>query len=177
MFFKSTSGRVLSILSFFLFRPCSHHIVYKFLFRFTKLYSMMWTYFLFDIYVEYEFKNFEHYFNVFWRKKLPFEKKTKESTAIVITKQCPKFEKLISFWVMMKYRFFIHWLIQILVVIVLDLHINLSSLELSKRMNNIKWIHKNYRSSNPQMFLGKGVLKISNKFAILKSHFGMGVLL
>ena len=36
---------------------------------------MMWTHFLFNIYVEYEFKNFEHYFNVFWWKKQPFEKK------------------------------------------------------------------------------------------------------
>ena len=28
-----------------------------------------------NIYVEYEFKNFEHYFNLFWWKKQPFEKK------------------------------------------------------------------------------------------------------
>ena len=27
-----------------------------------------------NIYVEYEFKTFEHYFNVFWWKKQPFEK-------------------------------------------------------------------------------------------------------
>ena len=36
---------------------------------------MMWTHFPFNIYVEYEFKNFEQYFNVFrWKKQL-FEKK------------------------------------------------------------------------------------------------------
>ena len=44
-----------------------------------------------NIYVEYEFKNFEHYFNLFWWKKQPFEKKTRESTSIVITKQCRKY--------------------------------------------------------------------------------------
>ena len=46
------------------------------------------------------------------------------------------------------------------------------------------------RSSRPEVFLGKGVLKICNKFTgehpyrsvisiatVLKSHFGMGVLL
>ena len=92
------------------------------LFRFAKLYSMMWTHFPFDIYVGYEFKNFEHYFNVFWWKKHPFEKKTREGTAIAITKECRKYEKLIWFWVMMKYSFSIHWLIQILVVIVVGSH-------------------------------------------------------
>ena len=30
-----------------------------------------------NIYVEYEFKNFEHYFNVFWWKNQRFEKKNK----------------------------------------------------------------------------------------------------
>ena len=66
---------------------------YRFLFRFTKLYGMMWTHFSFNIYVEYEFKNFGHYFNVFWWKKQPFEKKNKtgESTTIAITKECPKY--------------------------------------------------------------------------------------
>ena len=42
-----------------------HIISYRFLFRFTKLYDMMSTHFPFNIDVEYEFKNFEHYFNVF----------------------------------------------------------------------------------------------------------------
>ena len=28
-----------------------------------------------NIYAEYKFKNFKHYFNVFWWKKQPFEKK------------------------------------------------------------------------------------------------------
>ena len=37
-------------------------------------------------------------------------KKVRESTAILISKECRKYEKLISF--------FIHWLIQILVVVV-----------------------------------------------------------
>ena len=92
------------------------------LLRFAKLHSMMWTHFPFDIYVGYEFKNFEHYFNVFWWKKHPFEKKTREGTAIAITKECRKYEKLIWFWVMMKYSFSIHWLIQILVVIVVGQH-------------------------------------------------------
>ena len=32
------------------------------------------VHFAFDIYEEYEFKNFEHYFNVFWWKKQPFQK-------------------------------------------------------------------------------------------------------
>ena len=68
-----------------------HIISYRFLFRFTKLYGMMWTHFPFNIYVEYEFKNFEHYFNVFWWKKQPIWKKTRESTAIVITKECRKY--------------------------------------------------------------------------------------
>ena len=45
-------------------------------------YGMMWTHFPFNIYVEYEFKNFGHYFNVFWWKKQPSEKKTRESKAI-----------------------------------------------------------------------------------------------
>ena len=36
---------------------------------------MMWTHFPFNIYVEHEFKNFEHYLNVFWWKKQLFEKK------------------------------------------------------------------------------------------------------
>ena len=59
-----------------------HIILYRFLFRFIKLYGMMWTHFPFNIYVEYEFKNFGHYFNVFWCKKQPSEKKTRESKAI-----------------------------------------------------------------------------------------------
>ena len=66
----------------------AHIISYRFLFGFTKLYGMMWTHFPFNIYVEYEFRNFEHYFNVFWWKKQPFEKKTRESTVIAITKEC-----------------------------------------------------------------------------------------
>ena len=55
-----------------------HIISYKVLFRFKKLHGMMWTHFPFNIYVEYEFKSFEHYFNVFWWKKEPLEKKKKE---------------------------------------------------------------------------------------------------
>ena len=45
---------------------------------------------------------------------------------------------------MMKDNFFIHWLIQILVVIAISRIINLSILELSKYIKCIKWIHKNY---------------------------------
>ena len=93
------------------------------LLRFGKLHSMMWTHFPFDIYVGYDFKNFKHYFNVFSWKKHPFEKKkTRGGTAIAITKECRKYEKLIWFWVMMKYSFSIHGLIQILVVIVVGPH-------------------------------------------------------
>ena len=55
-----------------------HIIWYRFLFRFKKLHGMMWTHFPFNIYVEYEFKSFEHYFNVFWWKKEPLEKKKRE---------------------------------------------------------------------------------------------------
>ena len=60
-------------------------------------------------------------------KKQLFEKKkqnkkTRESTAIVTTKERRSYQKLISFWVMMKYSFFIDWLIQILVVIVVGSH-------------------------------------------------------
>ena len=46
----------------------AHIISYRFLFGFTKLYGMMWTHFSFNIYVEYEFRNFEHYFNVLMEK-------------------------------------------------------------------------------------------------------------
>ena len=52
---------------------------------------MMWTHFPFNIYVEYEFKNFEHYFNVFWLEKQPSEKKQEKSTGIVITKEYRKY--------------------------------------------------------------------------------------
>ena len=38
---------------------------------------MMWTRFTFNIYVKYDFKNFENCFNMFWWKKQPFEKKEK----------------------------------------------------------------------------------------------------
>ena len=34
-----------------------------------------------------------------------------------------------------------------------------------------------YRSSHPEVFLGKGVLKIYSKATLLISHFGMGVIL
>ena len=34
-----------------------------------------------------------------------------------------------------------------------------------------------FRSSRPEVFFGKGVLKICGKSTLLKSHFGMGVLL
>ena len=79
-------------------------ISYRFLFHFTKLHSMMWTQFPFNIYVEYEFKNFEHYFNVFWWKKQPSQKNTRESSAIVVTEKCRQIQKLISFW-QKKYSF------------------------------------------------------------------------
>ena len=39
-------------------------------------------------------------------KKQPFEKYTRESTAVVITKKCRKNRKLISFGQMMKYSSF-----------------------------------------------------------------------
>ena len=52
---------------------------HKFLFYFTKLYGMMWTHFPFNIYVEYEFKNFEHYFDMFWWKKQPFKNSNNNS--------------------------------------------------------------------------------------------------
>ena len=55
-----------------------HIISYMFLFCFTKLYGIIWTHFPFNIYVEYEFKNFEHYFNVFWWKKNHFFKKKRK---------------------------------------------------------------------------------------------------
>ena len=63
-----------------------HIISDRFSFRFTELYGMIWTHFPFYIYVGYKFKSFEHYFNVFWWKIQPSEKNTRESTAIVVTK-------------------------------------------------------------------------------------------
>ena len=57
---------------------------------------------------------------LFEKKKT--KKKTRESTAIVTTEERRSYQKLISFWVMMKYSFFIDWLIQILVVIVVGSH-------------------------------------------------------
>ena len=71
-----------------------HIISYRFLFHFTKLYGMMWTHFLFNIYVEYEFKNFEHYFNVFWWKKQPFEKKNKRKYSNSNNKRMSKVLKI-----------------------------------------------------------------------------------
>ena len=38
----------------------------------------MWIHFHCNIYVEYEFKNFEHYFSVFWWNVFLFWKKKKE---------------------------------------------------------------------------------------------------
>ena len=59
-----------------------HIILYRFLFRFIKLYGMMWTHFPFNIYVEYEFKNFVHYFNVFsWKKQSSEKNKRKYSSS------------------------------------------------------------------------------------------------
>ena len=64
------------------------------LLRFAKLHSMMWTHFPFDIYVGYEFKNFEHYFNVFWWKKHPFEKKNKRRNGNSNNKRMSKVWKI-----------------------------------------------------------------------------------
>ena len=47
-------------------------------------------------------------------EKTTIEKKARENTAILIPKECRKYEKLISF--------FIHWLIQILVVVAVGPH-------------------------------------------------------
>ena len=55
-------------------------------------------------------------------EKATIWKNTRESIAIVITKKYRKYYKLIFFWQMMKYSFFIHWLIQILGVIVVGPH-------------------------------------------------------
>ena len=57
--------------------------------------------------LSYEFKNFKHYFNVFWwEKKQPFEKNTRKSTAVVKTKKSQKNQKLISLGQMMEYSSF-----------------------------------------------------------------------
>ena len=73
-------------------------ISYSFSSRFLTLDFMMWAHFSFYISFKYEFKKFEHYFNVFWWTKQPFEKnarESQESTSVVITKQFRKNKKLI----------------------------------------------------------------------------------
>ena len=80
----------------------------------------------------------------------------------------------------MKYSFFFHRLIQILVVTAVGPHYQYN-------------LHFKGRSRPPEVFLGKGVLKICSKFTgehpcrdaisikllatSLESHFGIGVLL
>ena len=60
--------------------------------------------------------------NVFWWRKTAIWKNTRETIATVITKKCRKNWKLISFGSMMKYSFFFHWLVPILIVIVVGPH-------------------------------------------------------
>ena len=127
-----------------------HIISYRFLFRFTKLYGMMRTKFPFNIYVEYEFKNFEHYFNVFWWKKQPFEKKNKRKYSKSNNKRM---------WKVLKTDFvlsddeiqFLHSLANSNFGYCSRSTLLISPfLELSKCINSIKWIHKiyNYITAN-----------------------------
>ena len=100
-----------------------HIISYRFLLRFAKLYGMMWTHFPSIFMSSMSLKTLNIILICFEGKNNYLKKnKTRESTAIVITKACRKYWKLISFWLMMKYSFFIHWLIQILVVITVGSH-------------------------------------------------------
>ena len=58
----------------------------------------MWTHFSFYIYVEYEFRNFEHYFNVFWSKKTTIWKKHKRKCSDSNNKKMSIESKMDFFW-------------------------------------------------------------------------------
>ena len=122
-----------------------HIISHRFSFRFTELYGMMWTHFLLYIYVEYEFKNFEHYFNVFWWKKQPSEKKKYKRKFSNSSNKKMSTDSKIDFFLTEEIQFLIYRLIQILVVAVVVSHFKYNlHFKDSKCMNSIKWIHKNY---------------------------------
>ena len=64
---------------------------------------------------------------------------------------------------------------------------NISFSDVFRETSVMKWVNDTFRSSPPALFLEKGILKICSKFTgehpvtcfatLLKSHFGIGVLL
>ena len=96
--------------------------------------------------------------NVFWWRKTAIWKNTRESIATVITKKCRKNWKLISFGSMMKYSFFFHWLIPILIVFVVGPHYY--NLHLNSWLNHS---HKKQHSGNT----GRKIWALKLRFLVI----------
>ena len=71
-------------------------VSYRFLFCFSTLYGIIWTNFCYYIYLEYEFKKFEHYFNMIWWKII--WKKDKRKYSNTNKNKMSKESKVCVFW-------------------------------------------------------------------------------
>ena len=71
----------------------------------------MWTHFTLYIYVEYDFKDFEYYFNVFWWKKTTTWKKYKRKFSNSSKKKMSAESKIDFFLTEDEIQFLIHRLI------------------------------------------------------------------